>query len=228
MIYVCISALKRHENLVRLLSDKYWESVKGEDLKTLVVFQDPDMDSVDPIIQYLNGRTLLHLLPTNLGCAGSRKLSVHLAYSVGIDRGDIFVFLDDDCIIDSDQWLPRLLAPLENPRVGISGVDGRMVTADYMTIPVARHETLGCHPDYVSGGRCAIRSEVFFSGCEFDVRFNPNYWEDVDLCFQARRRGFIVAVADDVGILHEDHAPTTKHALESRQHFIAKWKNVQW
>jgi GT2 family glycosyltransferase len=99
----------------------------------------------------------------------------------------------------------------------IAGVDVRIVGEDGHT-----HPTDG-EPDYASGGWCAIAGRVFRSGVRFDPAFFPNYWEDVDIGFQARAGGFRIARAHNVGLKHDDHPANMAHYERTRSLFAQKW-----
>ena len=67
---------------------------------------------------------------------------------------------------------------------------------------------------------------MFLAGVEFDPRFNPNYFEDADLCFQARAAGFRIGTVNNVGLQHNhpaDSKPNTEVFDRSRKAFLAKW-----
>jgi GT2 family glycosyltransferase len=45
--------------------------------------------------------------------------------------------------------------------------------------------------DFVQAGACLIDREKFLALGGFDPIFAPGYWEDYDVCYQARRRGWL-------------------------------------
>lgn len=153
----------------------------------------------------------------NLGCAGGRNALITHAKLVMSD--DIAVFLDDDIVPTSHQWLERLVAPILAVNADISGVEGRTVDKQGWTHPATEQ------PDYVSGGWMAVRNSIFMTGQRFDERFNPNYYEDVDFCRNAAERGGRIAAVGDIGLLHTpDHGTTeTLNGAMSRKKFVEKW-----
>lgn len=57
---------------------------------------------------------------------------------------------------------------------------------------------------YAVGGHAAYRRKAFLELGGFDDRYNPFYWEDVDLSYRAKTRGFGLAYLDESAILHDD------------------------
>ena len=172
---------------------------------------------------YVTPSLYFHEAEKNLGCAGGRKFltkKIMKARYCGeaFDYEDVIVYLDDDIEVVAHDWLIKLVEPLLCGQ-SISGVAGRDLTADLMTVPAH----IGA--DYVSGGWCAIRGDVFLDGCMFDEQFNPNYFEDVDLCFQAREKSKSIHVVGDVGLRHEHLAGSSAAELidTNRQKFGKKW-----
>lgn len=81
--------------------------------------------------------------------------------------------------------------------------------------------------DWVSGGAMFIRKELFSAIGGFDERFFL-YFEDVDLCAQARRRGFLVKRYAYLPLVHlggKSQISTRlqkKYFLESQKKYFAK------
>lgn len=156
---------------------------------------------------------------TNLGCAGGRKFLVEQACDAGLLDTDLMVFIDDDITATDDSWLLALVDPIVRGTADIAGFAPRMLTNDLLTRPCLPGET----PDYVSGGWMAVSGTVFLAGVQFDERYSPNYWEDVDVCQQAWRAGFTVGAAHGVGLHHEEHEGDAVIANRSRRAFAEKW-----
>lgn len=159
------------------------------------------------------------IIAGNLGCAGGRK---YLLKQLPLKEGDITVWLDDDIVASGDVWLDALIQPILNGQADITGVEGMEVLPTFYTQPTPT-DSPDRPPHYVSGGWCAISAKVFLAGVTFDVRFTPNYWEDVDLCVQARGKGFRIAKVDNCGLFHQAH-PGNPQAFEySRAQFMHKY-----
>jgi GT2 family glycosyltransferase len=204
--------------------------MRSEDVALITLLQE-NADTWEPARQIIErmpegsrDRAITITSVVNLGCAGGRQKIVDEIKRVwGLQPDDVIVFLDDDIYAANEfKWLNKLTEPLFTDRADIAGVGGRRVTSDYMTVEDNEN------PDYVSGGWCAISGRVFLSGVQFDQQFNPNYWEDTDLCYQARARGFRIEAVRGVGLVHDHHdisAESVNLILRNRQLFMKKWEN---
>jgi len=210
--YILILTMGREDLINRLLSPLYWESTEGA--TTIILNQGGQKVKV-------SRKAIVHHSDENLGCAGGRTFLVDRLLP-DLQPNDQLVFLDDDVEVLDRYWLWRLCAPLSR-EYGISGVGGRNITPDFLT-----EATTDRHPDYVSGGWCAIRGDVFLDGITWDLRFNPCYYEDIDFCWESRAKGKLITCVSDVGLRHE-HTPNEAAAqlvAVNRQKFIEKWANV--
>ncbi len=91
----------------------------------------------------------------------------------------------------------------------------------------------GGAPAYACGGAMAFRRRDFLAVGGFDLLFSPFYWEDVDLSYRARKRGWAIALVPEARVDH-DHGrtigrrfdQTTIEILYERNRLIFTWKNV--
>lgn len=206
--YILILTMSNQANLDKLLTPLYWESTEGA--MTIILNQGGGKIKVPR-------KAIVYHSDENLGCAGGRKFLIQQLLP-DLERDDQLVFLDDDVEVLDRYWLWRLCAPLVG-EYSISGVDGRRITKDVLSEPCMDK------PDYLSGGWCAIRGDVFLDGCMFDIIYNPNYYEDVDICKQATSKGKKLIAVENAGLRHV-HEPNEKMAhqvMMSREKFIAKW-----
>ncbi len=136
-------------------------------------------------------------------------------------RGQILVWLNQDTVVEPG-WLVALLDGLRfSPEVGIAGC--KILSSDNKTIqhaggaveyPTAFTRHLGRgEPDqrqynelreveYVTGAALAVKREVIERVGLLDEDFSPAYFEDVDFCFRARRRGYRVIYQPDAMLIH--------------------------
>lgn len=222
-IHLAILTQGNQANLDRLLSETFWHSVWGRVSAIWLLNNGGEEVQVSsPSHHY----PYLRYIPclTNLGCAGGRKyLTEKIMKSricgEGFNADDVIVYLDDDVQVVGLDWVRLLCEPLMGG-YSISGVAGRRVTEDVLTV-----EASGDEVSYVSGGWCAIRGDVFLDGIQFDTQFNPCYFEDCDIGFQCRAKGKKLIAVGDVGLIHE-HPPTNEMAHQvmiNREKFKAKW-----
>ncbi len=161
-------------------------------------------------------------------------------------RGAVVVLVNQDVEVDPG-WLPALLAALAEPGVGAAG--GLALFPDRRTIQhaggqvdwplgLARHrghgELLGARwqrpvdVDFVTGAGLALRREVLAQVGLLDEGFAPGYYEDVDLCWRLRERGYSIRYVPDATLVHvegsafRDRLRTAQARLRGRLRFVLK------
>jgi GT2 family glycosyltransferase len=70
------------------------------------------------------------------------------------------------------------------------------------------------------GALFACRRERFVQLGGFDARFRPFYWEDVDLDYRARQKGWLCAVVPRVAVIHRHSETITRVHGERKQLFL--------
>ncbi|MGH9540505.1 MAG: glycosyltransferase family 2 protein [Terriglobales bacterium] len=70
------------------------------------------------------------------------------------------------------------------------------------------------------GGFCAVRRSQFLQLGGFDPLFSPYYWEDIDLSYRARKRGWHVAYVPSAVVLHEVGATVGRHRTPWRRRVV--------
>lgn len=175
--------------------------------------------------------------PVNLGFAGGVNVGVAKA------KGDIFILLNQDCIVRPG-WLEALLQAFEvYPEFGIAGCtifesDGALNHAGAM---IRRPEVYGVHlteidddrpyaVEYVTGAAFAIRRQTWDVVGRFDEGYYPGYFEESDYCYRARREGIETAYVPKAHVIHlfssqEWKADPIKHNANhnrSRYRFVIK------
>src|ERR1035441_7750913 len=88
--------------------------------------------------------------------------------------------------------------------------------------------------DYGSAAALLVRTELWRELGGFDERFVPMYYEDADLCFEARRRGWHVLYEPSSVVVHAEgstagtdpHTRHKRHQELNRAKFVRKWKDV--
>ncbi|HWD85426.1 MAG TPA: glycosyltransferase [Solirubrobacteraceae bacterium] len=85
--------------------------------------------------------------------------------------------------------------------------------------------------DYGSAAALLVRTDFWRERGGYDETFLPMYYEDTDLCFDARERGLRVVYEPDAIVIHHEGATAgtdtstghKRHQDENRLKFIAKW-----
>jgi O-antigen biosynthesis protein len=167
-------------------------------------------------------------------------------------RGRYIVFLNNDTLPRCG-WLEQLVATAErDPKTGVVGSmllypDGRLQEAGGILFQDGR----GCNygrddspytdrynylreVDYCSGAAMLVRRDLFLSAGGFDERYAPAYYEDADLCFEARKQGYKVVFQPRSRVVHLEGATcgtdlesgVKRHQTVNRSAFEAKWREA--
>lgn len=86
---------------------------------------------------------------------------------------------------------------------------------------------------HASGGCMCVRKDRYFELGGFDELFSPFYFEDVDLCWRARKRGWKIIHEPSVRLYHKSHetinklySPVESNAIYWKNYFLFIWKNI--
>lgn len=170
--------------------------------------------------------------PRNLGFAGGFDLGRRSAQGA-----DCYLMLNNDIRID-DECVAECQAALAEPSIGIvapvlmnaSGLQsavGRISRPLHKGTTLNRPGTAGiCDAEWVTGALMFIRASSYD-----EVRFDLSYflgWEDADLCFRFRRRGWRVVIASRAQAWHQGGATIRQaasgyYSLRNRIWFVRRW-----
>lgn len=206
-------------------------------------------DSEDPptkeLLERVSGATVI----TNESNVGYRR-SIHRGAEAA--RGRWLVLCNNDIEVQPG-WLAALLD------CGDSAADIAVVTPKYLYPNGSLAEAGGiiwrdgtganygrgddpasCHyeyrreADYGSAAALMVRADFWAEAGGFDERFDPMYYEDTDLCFEARARGLRVMYEPRSHVVHVEGATAgvdessshKRHQLQNRPKFVEKWHSV--
>lgn len=87
--------------------------------------------------------------------------------------------------------------------------------------------------DYGSAAALMVSAELWKEAGGFDERYLPMYYEDADLCFQARERGLRVLYEPEAVVVHIEGATAgndvesghKRHQEENRSKFVDRWRH---
>jgi GT2 family glycosyltransferase len=161
-------------------------------------------------------------------------------------RGRYLCFLNSDALVESG-WLGPLLKTFEgDPSVGavvpmFLNEDGTIQEAGSVIDSSGHAHAVGSgaapsdfeygfprEVDYGSAACLVVRRDVFTDVGGFDLRYAPMYFEDVDLCFKLRERGFRTMYEPRSRVVHVRHgsgdSEKARNLMEEKRHtFIEHW-----
>jgi len=166
--------------------------------------------------------------------------------------GDYFCVLNPDIRLEQDPF-PVLLAQLANPKIGVAaplvlnpagGVEDSFrrfpTPVSVVRKALFRHKTADylidqavVFPDWVAGMFMTFRTDLYRMIGGFDEAYFL-YYEDVDLCWRLRRRGYEIAMLPSVWAVHAARRASHRHLryfqwhLSSMVRFFVKriWGSV--
>jgi len=204
-----------------------------------------DNGSTDSSVPYVSDQfPSVRIIETgrNLGYAGGMN--------VGISRtsSDIVVLLNNDIIVE-ENWLTELVRCMKSDeRIGIAGckiffADNKTLqhAGGYVSLPLGLPDHYGYRESddgkydavadvqYVTGAAMAIRRPVLDQLAGMDADFFPIYFEDVDICFRAREKGWRVVYAPESRLVHLESATMVRDSYsyllrfhQGRMRFLLK------
>ena len=182
-------------------------------------------------------------LDTNQGFAAATTAGINLS------QAEYIVLLNNDTVV-LQGWLDQLVKTVESDhQIGLVG--SKILREDLLVQEVGasvsrygyafqngngqevQHWNLQLprEVDYCSAASLLIRRSVWDQVGGFDPRFLPAYYEDTDLCFQARNNGFSTFCNPRSIVIHREGASHGNDGLglkrfqyRNREFFYEKWK----
>lgn len=160
--------------------------------------------------------------------------------------GDVVVLLNTD-VRPEKAFLEPLLARFSDPTIAAVGCleksheDGKVVLRgrglarwEKGYFIHSRGEVDKQDTAWVAGGSAAFRRSVWNQLGGMDTRFNPFYWEDIDLSYRILRAGHkiqfekksIVHHFHEEGKIKSDYSPEDVKRIAYRNQYVFHWKNI--
>lgn len=208
----------------------------------VIVVDDASFDETSERLSGVPGVDIVHN-GLNLGFGRSCNRGAAIA------AAPLIYFLNNDTMLSYGSLQTLVDRMREDPAIGIAGSkliypDGRLqeaggiVWSDAAAYNFGRFDppdnyeySFARDVDYVSGASLIVRSDLFRSVNGFDDRFAPAYYEDTDLCFAARERGFRVVYEPRSLVVHYEgltSGPDFERGVKrfqevNRAKFLEKW-----
>lgn len=188
-----------------------------KDFEVLIIDDGSDDRSIDKVRPYLSDRIRLIENKENLGFGKTVNIGLQNA------KGEILVLLNMDTVVD-DSWLSELIkAMMAREDIGIAG--SKIFYMDGKTLQHAggRIDTIGRsyhigrgeedngkynsvrETEYVCGASIGIKKQVLEKIGNFDERFLPLYYEEIDFMIRAKKAGYRIIYAPDSRLRHHEN-----------------------
>ncbi len=239
-----VMPLYAHAELTRAALFSILDHTDGASYELILVDDSEDV-ATKALLRTVSGATVL-VNESNVGYIRS------IERGAGVARGRWLVLCNNDIEVQPG-WLTALLECGESrpdvaivaPRYlypdGSLAEAGAIVWRDGTGANFGRgDDAMGCHYgyrreiDYGSAAVLMVKAEFWREVGGFDERFLPMYYEDTDLCFEARSRGLRVMYEPRARVIHlegasagvDESAGHKRHQAENRPKFLEKWRSV--
>lgn len=153
--------------------------------------------------------------------------------------GELLVLLNSD-VVPSEDFLVDSLPHFKNPNVfavsfhekGYGWARGGFKDG-YIQILPGEEGNLFHESFYVSGGSGVFRRSTWMElGGMDEELLSPFYWEDIDLCFRAAKRGYIIGWEPESRVVHNHESTISKLSkgyvarIKERNQLLCLWKNI--
>lgn len=178
----------------------------------VIVVDDGSIDGTEDMIIKIRDSLTYPLWYTKLnekkGVSAARNLGMQMA------KGQIFVFVDDDCLFEK-KWLKRLLNPFIPSKVGaVGGLDraphdatlfskciGHLFTTFIGTGGLRGGDMMRVGRYYPKGCNMAVLREVIDKVGGFDERLTPG--EEIELGYRIEKAGYKIMFIPDAFVWHK-------------------------
>lgn len=211
--------------------------------EVILVEDDADEDT-KRLLEGVRGARIIHN-ENNLGYIRSVKRGASFA------RGRWLVLFNNDTEVTSG-WLTAMLACAEsaedigvvtpkylypdgslNEAGGIIWRDGTGVNYGRGDRPDHFQYAYRRETDYGSAAALMVKADLWKDLGGYDERYLPMYYEDTDLCFEARERGLRVLYEPEAVVIHVEGATAgndiesgyKRYQEQNRSKFVAKWRH---
>jgi GT2 family glycosyltransferase len=215
-----------------------------EDLYEVVIVDNASSDGTRKLLESLGGDVRIVLNETNEGFGPACNKGASMA------NGEFVCFLNNDTLVRPG-WLEAMVSAMDQDSC-LAAVqplllfpDGRVNSAGDLVFgdqawnyakgyPDSNHPALQQRraPDYASGACLLVRKAMFDAVGGFDDYYAPAYYEDTDLSFSFRAKGWKVLYEPRAVVVHVEGG-TSESALTSdfkerqmtknREYFWNKW-----
>ncbi|KKP48292.1 MAG: Glycosyl transferase, family 2 [Candidatus Woesebacteria bacterium GW2011_GWA1_33_30] len=169
----------------------------------------------------------------------NRGFSAAVNTGVRATSGDLILLINTD-VIPEKNFLESVVPHFEDPKVfavsthetGYGGAKGFWADG-YIQLGM-NEETKSVHQSfYVSGGSGVFRKSIWQELGGMDEKLlSPFYWEDIDLCYRATKRGYINLWEPNGKVVHQHESTISKFPkkyvarVKERNQLLMLWKNI--
>lgn len=218
------------KNLPKILEAKEF---KGNKIIEIIIVDDASWDQSVNFLKnnFPNIKLVKHKI--NRGFSSSVNTGVRSA------KGDLILLLNTDVLPEKDFLVP-VLPHFFDPKVfAVSlheegyGWGSANFSDGYIQLAQGEESKESHMSFYVSGGSGVFRRSLWVALGGMDEKLlSPFYWEDIDLCYRAAKRGYINLWEPGGIVIHKHESTISKLSkdyvarVRERNQLLMLWKNI--
>ena len=207
----------------------------NNDIAEIIVVDDASTDDSVNLLKRKFPQTRLILHKTNRGFVSS------VNDGVGAASGELVCLLNTD-VVPSLDFLQKVLPHLKNEKIfgvslnerGANWTWTKGIFRDgYISYERGPKDSRVHETFWVSGGSGVFRKSLWVSLGGMDEKiFSPFYWEDLDICYRAAKRGYRVVWEPGAEVEHKHESTMDRLSqgyvarIKERNHLLFNWKNL--
>lgn len=218
------------KNLPSLLAAKNNER---NHIKEVIVIDDGSWDGSVKLLRssFPQVRTIVHKV--------NRGFSAAVNTGARASKGDLILLINSDVLPEKD-FLEGVIPHFSDEKVfavslhekGYGSAKGGFVDG-FIALDKGPETNKAHESFYVSGGSGVFRRKIWMELTGMDEKLlSPFYWEDIDLCYRAAKRGYKL-LWEPKGLVHHKHESTISKLskeyvarVRERNQLLAIWKNI--
>lgn len=170
----------------------------------------------------------------------NRGFSAAINTGVRASTGDLLLLINTD-VIPEKNFLTWVLPHFKDPKVfsvsihekGYGSAIG-FFGEGYIQLAMGKENDKAHKSFYVSGGSGVFKKSIWreLNGMDEEL-LSPFYWEDIDLCYRAAKRGYINLWEPKGNVVHQHESTISKfprnyvNRVKERNQLLCIWKNIQ-
>jgi len=170
----------------------------------------------------------------------NRGFSASVNTGTRMAKGELILLLNTDVRPD-ENFLEPVFKHFEDPKVfavslhekGFAWAKGNF-SAGYIELAMGEEGTSPHKSFYVSGGSGIFRRNIWMELGGMDEKLlSPFYWEDIDICYRAEKRGYINLWEPESHVTHNHESTISRfpkayvQRVRERNQLLVIWKNIQ-